>query len=146
MLAQTQPCDLLIETDLNRTGCGPALNRALGRVTSTWMMGLADDDSLCRTAAQCLSEQDQFAAMVIFQMRDPDGIVLPNTTNPDELAMGMVGASYAIKTEVAREIGFLDVPSSGERPEDWEMITEVRARGLPIVIVPEVQVIVKGPE
>ena len=34
--AQTVPCELVVEHDPDRTGCGPTLNRALERVRTEW--------------------------------------------------------------------------------------------------------------
>jgi hypothetical protein len=148
VFAQTVPCDLVVEHDPDRTGCGPTLNRAIQRVQTVWMTGCGDDDALLPTLAERLAEQDQDLAMVIFQMRFVNGRppssakgtnILPLVTEVDELECGNVGSTFAIKTEVAREIGYMTIPCAGSgKAEDWEMIAAVRDRGLPIKIVPEV--------
>jgi hypothetical protein len=141
--AQTVPCDLIVEYDPDRTGAGPTLNRALRGVETPWVATFADDDVLDPAFAGMLSAQDQAADLVVFQMRYESGLVLPMVTRPEDLRFGSVGCSYAVKTEVARRIGFLDVPCSNNLAEDWEMIRAVREMGGDIRIVPEVAYYVK---
>ena len=152
-MAQTVQCDLVVEHDPYRTGVGPTLNRAIQSVMTPWYIGCADDDVLLPTFAERVLEQDQRLAMIIFQMRyvsqtppptAGDGDVLPVVTDVAQLECGNVGSSFAIKTEVARSIGYMDIPCAGSgRAEDWEMIEAVRSQGLPMLIVPEVQVLLR---
>ncbi len=142
--AQTVPCELIVEHDPERTGCGPTLNRALERVETDWFGPVADDDVLCPTFAERTLEHADTADMVIFQMSHPALGVLPVTTNPAELVFGQVGGTFAMRTSLAREIRYMDGHSghNGARAEDWEMVSAVRDRGCRIVIVPEIQFLV----
>jgi hypothetical protein len=142
--AQTVPCELIVEHDPDRTGCGPTLNRALKRVQTEWFGPVADDDVLLPTFAERTLEHAETADMVVFQMRYPDGRVLPMVTEADELAFGQVGGTFAMRTALAREIGYMNGQSGhfGALAEDWEMISAVRSRGGRITVVPEVQFLV----
>lgn len=136
---QTVPCDLIVEHDEDRIGAGPMLNRMLPRVTTPWVHTFADDDTLEPTFAQLLAAQDQAADLIVFQMRYQDGAVLPTVTDPRELRFGVVGCSYAVKTEVARRVGgWIAEPCTPSLAEDWEMIRNVRDAGGDIRVVPEV--------
>lgn len=135
VLAQTVRCEVHVLHDKERIGPGPMLNRMLPFVHTPWVAGLADDDSFEPHFAKLVTQQPQDVDMLVFQMRYPDGRVLPWTTNPDELTFGGVGASYVTKTEMARKVGWIDRPYP--EPEDWPMICAVREIGK-IVVVPEV--------
>lgn len=142
--AQTVPCEVIVEHDPERTGCGPTLNRALARVESEWFGPVADDDVLMPTFAERTLEHADTADMVIFQMQHPQFGILPIVTDPWDLAFGQVGGTFAMRTDLAREIGYMDGQSGhfGAPAEDWEMVSAVRDRGGRIVIVPEVQFLV----
>jgi hypothetical protein len=136
--AQTVPAVALVEHDPDLTGCGPTLNRALLKVLTPWVATLGDDDSLCpEFAAVVLAEPD--ADLAIVQMRYPDGLVLPMVTDPDELQFGSVGCSYAVRTEVVRDVGgWIDEPCTPSLAEDWELIRAVRDGGGRVRVVPRV--------
>lgn len=138
VLEQTVPCELVVEYDREVTGCGPTLNRALPKVNTRWVATLGDDDTLTPDFAELLAAQDQAADLIVFQMRYEDGQVLPVVSDPSLLKLGGVGCSYAVKTEVARRIGWMDTPCTSTTAEDWEMIRMVRDNGGVIKIVPEV--------
>lgn len=142
VLEQTIPCELVVEHDPARTGCGPTLNRALAKVRTSWMAGLADDDVFLPTFARRVADHAEQADMVIFRMQYPEGHWLPVVGEVSELAEGNVGSSFAVRTEIARRIGYMTVPCEGSgKAEDWEMISAVRDAGHRILIVPEVQVL-----
>jgi hypothetical protein len=142
--AQTVPCELVIEHDPDRTGCGPTLNRALTRVRTEWFGPVADDDVLMPSFAERTLEHADTADMVIFQMQHPAYGVLPMTTDPQELCFGQVGGTFAMRTQLAKEIGYMNGHSghNGALAEDWEMVSKVRAGGFRIIIVPEVMFLV----
>lgn len=135
---QTVPCEVIVEYDPTRTGAGPTLNRMLPHVRTPWVATMGDDDELDPRYAELLAAQDQTLDLVIFQMRYQDGRVLPTHTEPAHLAFGGVGCSYAVKTEVARRIGWIREPCHSLLAEDWEMIRTVREMGGNIRIVPQV--------
>lgn len=136
--AQTVPCDLIVERDTDGIGAGPMLNRMLPGVTTTWVHTFADDDTLEPTFAELLAAQDQAADLIVFQMRYESGLVLPTVTDPAHLRFGAVGCSYAVKTDVARRVGWIRKPCTPSLAEDWEMIRTVRDNGGVIKIVPQV--------
>ena len=143
VLAQTVPCDLIVEHDTERIGAGPMLNRMLPRVDTPWVSTFADDDMLEPHFAALLAEQDQAADLIVFQMRYQGGGVLPTVADPAELTFGAVGCSYAVKAEVARRIGWLAEPCTPTLAEDWQMISAVRDTGGTIRIVPQVAYLVR---
>lgn len=135
VMRQTVPTYWIVERDPNRTGCGPTINRALRRVTTPWLATLGDDDTLHAMFTELLATQDQAADMVIFQMQYEDGSRLPLATDPADLNLGLVGCSYAVKTDVARSIGYIEQPCTPLLAEDWEMIRTIRDQGGDIRIV-----------
>ena len=76
------------------------------------------------TFAERTLEHADTADMVVFQMQHPQLGVLPVVTDPGLLAFGQVGGTFAMRTALAREIGYMDGHSAhgGARAEDWEMI------------------------
>lgn len=140
VLAQTVPCDLRVAYDADRLGPGPMLNRMIEGVSSRWTAGLADDDSLEPRFAELVAQQPQDVDMLVFQMRYANGSVLPATTDPAALHYGGVGASYVVKTEMARTVGWINEPYPAA--EDWPMVSAVRDRGT-VLVVPEVVVRVR---
>lgn len=135
VVEQTVPCGLIVKRDLQGIGPGPMLNSMLPQVDTTWVHTLGDDDTLEPRFAEMVAAQDQSADLIVFQMRYIDGRVLPCVTDPSELEFGYVGCSYAVKTEVARRVGWVDHPL---KAEDWEMISAVREGGGVIRMFPEV--------
>lgn len=132
--AQTMECATFIMWDEVGIGSGPMLNRMLPHVKTRWVATMGDDDALEPTFAATVAKQDQDADLIIFQMRYADGKVLPTVTRPQDLTFGEVGCSYIVKTDVARQVGWMTEPGC----EDWEMINQVRGRGLDVRIVPQV--------
>lgn len=144
VVGQTKRTLTVIEPDPDRTGCGPTLNRALPRVETEWVATMGDDDVLHQRYAEWVAEYAS-ADMVILQMRLERGLsILPQVRSPSKLRFGNVGASYALRTSIAREIGWIGRPSvKGEIAEDWSMIEAVRERGRAIVIVPRIAYFVR---
>lgn len=137
---QTAPTGLIVESDPDRTGCGPTLNRMLPLVQTPWLSTMGDDDMLGPHYTERFLAQDLDALdMVIFQMRYADGRVLPTVTEPSALMHGNVGATYIVRTDLVREVGgWIKEPSRPFLAEDWEMIAAVRALGARIRIVHEI--------
>lgn len=144
---QTVPTSLVVVQDHDRTGTGPTLNRGLSLVETDWVATMGDDDVLHPAFAESLAAYVRIydrLDLVVFQMQYRDGRVLPSELSPASWFHGDVGASYAVRTEVAREVGFLDVPSRPGGPsEDWEMISAVRDRGDRVLVVPVVRYFVR---
>ena len=134
--AQTVACELVVERDPERTGCGPTLNRALAKVTTRWVATLGDDDTLTPDFAEQIQDQD--ADLLVFQMCYANGTVLPTVTDPADLHFGGVGCSYAVKTDVARRIRWIAEPCTPTLAEDWEMIRAVRDSGGIVRVIPRV--------
>lgn len=144
---QTEPTDLVVEMDERRTGCGPTLNRGLELVETPWVNTMGDDDVLhpqfTESLRRIVTVHKQDFDMVVFQMEYQWGMVLPREMDASKWYHGDVGCSYAIKTELAREIKWIDEPCQPGLGEDWEMIDEVRARGGIIHVAPVVRYYVR---
>lgn len=141
--AQSVPTGLVVEFDHERTGCGPTLNRAVGLVETDWVLALGDDDELTPDCAALVADNGAGADLIVFQMRYPDGRVLPTVTDPEQLSFGTVGASYAVRTWMARQIGWIDEPCTPTLAEDWEMIFAVRNLGHRVKVIPRVAYLVR---
>lgn len=142
VLGQTVPCELMLGFDLKRTGCGPTLNRLLRHVQTPWVSTLGDDDALTSDFAELVQEHHESADLLVFQMQYSDGSVLPTVTDPAKWEHGDVGASYAVKTDFARRVGWITEPCVPGYAEDWEMIDAVRAIGT-VLVVPKVAYLVR---
>lgn len=141
---QSVPTECVVEADFGRTGCGPTLNRAVGRVSTPWVATMGDDDALDPLYAQTLAEQPlDDLDLVVFQMRYPDGTVLPTVSDPEALRHGGVGCSYALRTRLAHTVGWIGEPSRPYFNEDWEMLSAVRELGGRIAVVPRVMYYVR---
>jgi hypothetical protein len=139
---QTVATTLLVERDPSRTGTASTLNRALPKVETDWVCTLGDDDVLDPHFAEWLTMHADQVDLLIFLMRFPNGFTIPPTQDVAELKHGLVGASYAVRTELVRELGgWHKAPPEVRREtssEDWMMIATARDMGARLRVVPQV--------
>lgn len=135
--SQTVPTACVVEHDPERTGCGPTLNRALPKVATPWVATMGDDDALHPQYAELLASLDHSSVdLFVFRMEYPDGSRLPLATTAADLRFGQVGCSYAVRTDLVRELGgWIDEPCSPVLAEDWELIQAARRAGARIEVV-----------
>ena len=139
---QTVATTLLVERDPLRTGTASTLNRALPKVDTDWACTLGDDDVLHPQFAEWLMEHAEEVDLLIFRMQFPNGFTIPHTEDVAALQHGLVGASYAVRTDLVRELGgWHKAPADLRKTtssEDWMMIASARDMGARLRVVPQV--------
>ena len=126
---QTVDTDCILQYDPERQGASLTRNQAVQRVKTTWVGFCDDDDWLDLRYHQWLNEECEGFDMVIFNMRRPEGIVLPDHTDVDKLAYNWVGISFALKTAIAKKFPFNNMVG-----EDYDLIMRVKEAGYKIKI------------
>ena len=125
---QTIPTDIIVQFDEREEGAGLTRNRAMQKVTTTWVGFCDDDDYLDERYHEWLARFDD-CDMVIFQMLRPDGLVLPDHTDVNRLAYNWVGISFAMRTTIAKQLPFYNMLA-----EDYNLIMRVKDAGYRIKI------------
>jgi glycosyltransferase involved in cell wall biosynthesis len=133
--SQTVPTELVIISDLERTGAGPTMNRAVRAVESDFVGFLADDDRLHVSAHEWWLEAGGLEAdLFIFTMQYADGRKLPVTTDAAKLGLGNVGGSFILRKGVVERFPFIREEVNRCYHEDWQMIAAVREKGFRIIV------------
>lgn len=135
---QIIPTELLVISDVEHTGIGPTMNRAMQLVRTTHVAFLGDDDVIDTAMHHWFTQMDEDSDLFIFSMRYRNGTVIPQTTDPYELTFGSVGASFVAKSNVVRRFPFIHEDIDNHIHEDWTFIEQVRHAGLKIQVVPTV--------
>jgi glycosyltransferase involved in cell wall biosynthesis len=128
---QTIPTTCIVHYDKDRIGAPKLRNEMIKEVKTTWVGFCDDDDWLDIHYHEWLKYQR--ADMIIFQMKRPDGMVLPDHTDTDRLAYNWVGISFALRTSIAKQFPFKD-----RIGEDFDLIQRVVQAGLRVVVLPQV--------
>ena len=129
---QTIPTKPVVYFDNFHLGASFMRNQAIQKCKTTWVGFCDDDDYLDPHYHEWLKEIKN-ADMVIFQMKRPDGMILPDHTDTDKLAYNWVGISFALRTSIAKEFPFKDIIG-----EDFDLIQRVLQAGLRVVVSPRV--------
>lgn len=105
-------------------------NLAINNARTPWVAFVDDDDTINEHYVDELSLHSD-SDVVIFQMQYRDGRILPQK---HEIEFGLVGISFAVKTEVMRKVLF-----RGPRPgEDFKTLKALEEAGANIKFVDKV--------
>lgn len=137
VIKQTVPTDVLVVLDKDEEGAGPTRNRGIAITTTDWVGFLDDDDRLDPHYHEWLDKEAEDNDMVIFQMKNglytiPGHMMVPN------LKYNWVGISFAMRTEVAREMPFYNMIG-----EDFDLIQRCIHAGYKVKISPHVAYFVR---
>jgi hypothetical protein len=130
-----------VSRDPQQTGIVPTLNRALPHIGTEWLCTLGDDDVLHPKYAEYLMPEISGSDLVMFRMKFEPGQILPITDRIEALGFGTFGASYAMRTDLAREFGgwcASPLARPGKSGEDWTMFEAARAAQARIKVLPTV--------
>jgi len=135
--AQTIPCTVLPARDVHGMGAAVTRNHGLALVETEWTAFLDSDDELDPTHVEkllaCAKETDADYVYSWFRVHggsDPFPQFFGKPWSNDQPHCTTI--TILIKTKLAREIGFVDVPE-----DDWHFTLRCVARGLKIVHHPE---------
>lgn len=137
VIDQTVPTGILIGLDRHEDGAGPTRNRIIKEVTTDWVGFLDDDDRLDPHYHEWLDAEAGDNDMVIFQMKN-GMMTIPGHTMLANLAYNWVGISFAMRTEVAREMPFYNMIG-----EDFDLIMRVIHAGYRVKISPHLAYFVR---
>jgi glycosyltransferase involved in cell wall biosynthesis len=129
---QTIPTEYIVGIDQQQEGASVMRNKMVSVCDTGWVGFCDDDDWLDPHYHEWLNEMKD-ADMVLFQMKRPDGMILPDHTDSDRLVYNWVGISFAMRTSVA-----LKYPFKTMIGEDYDLIQRVRRAGLRLVVSPQV--------
>ena len=112
--------------------------KGLPMARTEWVGFLDDDDTVDYRYTAWLKEaaiKHPDVDVFIFRMQEhsPVGAIIPaqEITKPEELALGKVGISFAIKADVLRGVEW-----GSNWCEDWDLISNLLSSGKRIVILP----------
>lgn len=92
---------------------GLVRNEGMLHSNGTWTAFVDDDDRIDKSYVEWLRKDGEELDIVVFRMQYSDGLVLPQG---ESIGEGIVGISFAIRTEFQRRVG-LWFPAA--RVEDW---------------------------
>jgi glycosyltransferase involved in cell wall biosynthesis len=144
--AQTlQPAEVIVETDIGKTGAAATRNRALDRVKTPLVAFLDDDDELYRFHLEYLRDElvSSGADLVypwfeIIGNSDPLGW-FGKPFDPDALRQAnYIPVTVLARTEAVRDAGgFRNLRDSGSTCEDWVCWLKMLDNGCKFVHLPE---------
>ncbi len=131
---QTVDTHYIGRKDTEHEGAGATRNKAIQNALTEWVGFLDDDDVLDPHYHEWLNEEWSGYDVVIFKMKIGPQEVIPQTNEVENLKLGGVGISFALKTELAKRFPFITEDRESVLHEDWEMIKTLREKGYRVKI------------
>lgn len=135
--AQTHPCTILPARDVYNMGAAITRNHGLMLVETPWVAFLDSDDELDPTHVEkllaCAKETGADYVYPWFRVHGGSDPFPQFFGKPwDDNAPHSTTVTILVKTEIAKEIGFIDIPE-----EDWHFTLRCVAKGVKIAHLPE---------
>lgn len=122
-------CSLNLDRKLGESNHGGYVrNQGIHHAEGLWIGFVDDDDRLDREYSYWLKAESYGCDLLVFRMKNPDGMILPEK---ESLDCCRVGISFALRTGFQREKGLM-FGNSGL--EDWAFIEHAREVGARIKI------------